>query len=118
MLTNPIGVKRKAIHETVFFSFSTPSPMTLANLKAGDIIDEADVVITTVFDDAAATLEVGTVASPGLVLPTTKIDPTILDRTFTSSVKHEISVAEILRLTISPGASTQGAGFVLFTIRR
>ena len=118
MLTRPVGQKLKAVSETVYFTFASPSPLTLVNLKAGDIIDEADVVITTAFDDIAATLEVGTVAIPGLVLPTNKINPTVLDRTFTSSVKHEIGLAEILRLTITPGTSTQGAGFVLFTIRR
>ena len=101
----------------VNFDYNTASPMTLLNVPPGIWVDKCDVVITDEFDDAAATLQAGTVASPSLFLATNQIDPTVKG-TYSSDDNHKMLLAEILRLTLDPGASTKGSGTVILTIRR
>ena len=101
----------------ILFQFDTVSPLTLFNLIASDTIDKVEVCITEAFDDSAATLEVGTVGNPSLIFSSSQINPQkvgdyVCDQNFL------ITVAEVLRLTINPGTSTQGKGFVVITIRR
>lgn len=100
----------------VAFTFASGSPLTLIVLSAGDVIEFVQVIVETTFDDAATTLKVGTVATPDLVLGTAEIAPGVVGQS-RSDVAHEIAGAEFLKLTISPGGSTQGAGHVLFRVR-
>lgn len=101
----------------VNFTFSTVSPLTLVTIAPGNTIYEVQVVITTPFDDPAATVTVGTVASPALVLQATDTKIQNTDQWLTEEA-FVIALSEILRLTINPGASTQGAGYVLYRVRR
>lgn len=103
--------------ERVDFTFATLSPTFLFNLSSGDEILNASVVVSTPFDDPTATLRVGTVADPDLIFAAGEV-PTNSVGQATCFVAHEISTTEILRLLISPGLSTTGAGHVLFRIRR
>lgn len=105
------------VFERADFTFATSSPAFLFNLSAGDEIVEARVVVSTAFDDPAATLRMGTVADPDLIFATGESDPTTVGQSI-CLVAHELSLTEILRLLISPGTSTTGAGHVLFRIRR
>lgn len=52
----------------VAFSFSTPSPLVLQAVGPSLVLNRAAILVTTPFDDAAATLRLGTTASPALVL--------------------------------------------------
>ena len=113
-----LGPLADEILERVNFTFATPSPLTLYNLEAGDELLETTLVIGTAFDDAAATVAVGTVAAPSLVFAPADTNLGKADCQWVSSRKYEIALAEIFRLLLTPGGSTQGAGYVLFRIRR
>lgn len=112
-----IAHRSNASDHKVAFAFDGSSPLILIVLKPGDIVDNIEVTITTPFDDPAAALQVGIVANPDLALGPSEIDPDVAS-TYSNGENFEILVPEILRLLITPGTSTQGAGFVLFTIRR
>jgi len=90
--------------------------MKLADIQLDAWVDKCEVTITEVFDDGSATAEVGTVATPGLLLGTSDIDLTQLN-TYSSDINHQMTVAEILRLTLNPATSTQGKGTIFLTIR-
>ena len=91
--------------------------MTILNLQAGDLIDRVEIELDTAFNDPLATLLVGTVAVPNLVLDATDSVPSRA-ATYGNDNNFPVSVAEVLRLTLNPGASTAGAGRILFLIRR
>ena len=113
-----LTLSRGEIVERVDFTFATSSPLTLYNLLAGDDIVEVKLVIETAFDDVASSVQIGTVATPGLVFAANESNISKPDCQWLSSRVHEIASSETLRLLISPGTSTQGTGFVLFRIRR
>lgn len=99
------------------FTFATPSPLLILPLLAGDLLDIQDIVIEQSFSDLTATLQLGTVANPSLVL--SLASPLgLLVNTYESSAKFLLAGPESLRLTINPAASAQGAGYVLYRVRR
>jgi len=99
--------------EYVPFTHATTSPMVLQALAVGQQIDRARIVVTTMFDDPAARIQLGTAGSPSLFFNLSPIevgqfaDDNILD----------VTVPEYLRFLVSPGASTQGAGFIFYSVR-
>ena len=97
--------------------FSAFSPLILANLSAGDIVVDCEVHIDATFDDPNATIEVGTPAGVGSVMAANENDPQVA-ATYGTDENYIATVAETFQATISPGASTQGSGYVLATIRR
>lgn len=101
----------------VNFAYNTPSPLTIINLAANDVLNVQAVVITTPFNGVGSSLRLGTVAAPNSILSSTQITPTVT-ATYETSEKQLINVPEIMRLTIVPGTATQGAGYVLYNIRR
>jgi len=117
LLYGPAPLTGGEILGTVHFTFSTPSPLFIVGLLASDILDIQTVVIETPFNSLLSTLQLGTVASPGLVLGSGQVDP-LVAASYQGSEKVEIAVPEILRLTINPSGSTQGQGFVLYRVRR
>ena len=102
---------------TVDFSYNTASPMILLNIPPNTWVDKCDISITDEFDDLSATLEVGTVANPDLLLGTAENIPSVKGD-YSSDINHLITLAEILRLIINPGTSTKGSGTVFLTVRR
>ena len=93
------------------FTFATPSPLVLGTLPAGSVVVRVVVDIEVAFDDPAATLQVGTLAAPGLFLGTTDIVPQSANQYSTEMVTP---TAAQVQLTIAPGASTQGSGTVYY----
>lgn len=99
--------------EYVQFTFATPSPMVLQALAVGQQVDRARIVVTTAFDDPAARIQLGTAGSPSLFFDLSPIgvgqfaDDNILD----------VVAPEFLRFLVSPGLSTQGAGFIFYSVR-
>jgi hypothetical protein len=91
------------------FYFNSVSPFVIMSLLPGELIDEAEIKITTVFDDPSATLQLGTPATPNLLFGVNEIDPNRLAQ-FGSEDNIEILVPETLQLLIVPGVSTQGQG--------
>lgn len=98
------------------FSFSSASPLRLANLLAGSIVSRVVIEIVVPFNDPAATLQVGTVGTPGLFLGPTDNDPAVADQ-YSSEIVARILAPDQLILTINPGASVQGSGTVYFEAR-
>lgn len=99
------------------FLFSTASPLAIVDLPAGATLNRAEIVITEAFDDPASTLQLGTAATPGLVLDTTENDPSALGQ-YQSTEDERAFVAATLQLEITPAASTTGGGYVLYKLKR
>lgn len=99
------------------FSLATASPLDFGALFTGDEILDSDVVIEVPFDDPTAMLSFGLVSSPGNILSTAAIDATTVG-TYNNSEDFSLAAPDSLRLQILPGASTQGSGKVIVTVRR
>ena len=99
------------------FAFDDASPKIITSIKTGNMVKDAELVIEAAFDDASATLALGTAASPGAVLPAAKIDPTV-EFTFATDENYIAPVDETVILTLTPGTSTAGSGYVLLHVRR
>jgi hypothetical protein len=99
----------------VDFAFNTPSPVVLQAITAGQLLDRAAVLITTTFDDPAAYVEVGTSGDPDGVFEEGDIDLGVLGQ-YENRILLLFPSSDLLLLTIHPGASTQGAGILLYKI--
>jgi hypothetical protein len=99
------------------FAFGDASPHIITSIKTGNIVKDAELVIEAAFDDASATLALGTAASPAALLPASKVDPTV-ECTFATDENYIAPVDETVILTITPGISTSGSGYVLLHVRR
>jgi hypothetical protein len=102
---------------SVDFDYTSPPTIQFDVAAIGDIILRADVVIVTAFNDPNATIALGTIANPGILLPANSIDPTTIG-TYSNSGDFPMTTTTGFLLQVSPGASTQGAGVVVITIRR
>lgn len=99
------------------FSFVDVSPVIVTSLKASNIVRDAEIVIETGFDDPLATLSLGTAASPGAILSSDKIVPSVIC-TFATDENYIAAVDETVILTLSPGTSSAGSGYILIHVRR
>lgn len=95
------------------FTFATVSPMVIQAINVGQHIFTVRVVITTSFDNPAAHIQVGTPAVPSLF---TDIQPVLVGQYVDDNV-YAVSAPETLRVIITPAASTQGAGYLFYSIR-
>lgn len=94
------------------FSFSSGT-ISLQSVIAGARCTRVVVVITTPFDDPAATIAVGTAGNPSLLMSATDSNPAKAHQ-YDNPTVTVFSVNDTLQVAINPGASTQGAGFVLY----
>jgi hypothetical protein len=101
----------------VAFDFSTPSPLLLQTVTPGLVLNRCAIVIVTPFDDPAARIEVGTSANPSLVFAQGEVVAVAPGNTFNNSSLYPFETNDFLLLTISPGASTQGSGILLYKAR-
>lgn len=101
----------------VDFTFTTPSPISVASLNAGDALVRLGVRYTTVFDDPAAIVEVGDTGTANIYLTAAQSAPT-LGGLYLNETYADVPVPDTLTVTLSPGASTQGAGFFIFDLYR
>ena len=101
---------------SIVFAFNTASPLVLIPVLAGGIISRAQIQITTLFDDPAATLLLGTSATPNLVMGASDSDPHVVGA-YDMSTMITFPIIDKLQLTITPGASTQGVGVLYYEIR-
>jgi len=106
-----------ADHLRISFDFTTPSPLVLSVLAAGDTVIETEVVIDTAFDDPSSTLQVGTPADPGCLLSSAEIEPSA-PANYGSDGNLHATTTTTVQLTLIPATSTAGAGYVQINIRR
>jgi len=101
------------------FTFSTASPVTITTgLKAGDLLVGSKIMITTAFDDAAATLSMGTTNLGATVLHDTIHNNPQVAGTYQTDDIVAVTMADNATLTITPGASTSGAGTAVIYVKR
>jgi len=100
------------------FAFNSASPIDVTPLSAGDTVIECFLKFTQAFDDPAATVSVGTVANPNIYMAPADSDPSVAGAVYESCPVEELTAPEELTLTISPGTSTQGQGFLVAVIHR
>lgn len=99
------------------FTFTTSSPFDFGVLYAGDEIVEAEVTVDTPFDDPSTILTLGLQSATGSLLSSSDIDPTVVG-TYSTGASKKITAADAVRLQVVPGASTQGSGRVVVSVRR
>jgi hypothetical protein len=98
------------------FTFATGSPFDLASVGPSAPVVRAGLRIDVGFDGAGASLEIGTAASPGLILGPTESLPAVPGQYETDAVTTFVAPAT-LQLRVTPGAgATQGAGVVYFEL--
>lgn len=100
----------------VHFTYTTSSPLVLQALTVGGVLDRASILITTPFNDPGAKIQLGTSGSPGLVFGLGETDVTQAGQ-YDSPELSEFTVPDLFNLLITPGASTQGAGLLLYKLR-
>jgi len=100
------------------FSYNTASPIEITDLAAGDTVIQVFLKIETPFDDANATITVGSVSLPSEYLAAGDSDPTQASTVYESTPVDEVLAPENLIVTISPGASTQGTATLIVVIHR
>jgi hypothetical protein len=101
----------------VDFTFATPSPISVTGLNAGDALVRIGLRYTTVFDDPATTVEVGDTGTANLYLTAAQSAPT-LGGLYLNEAYTDVPAPDTLTVTLSPGISTQGAGFFVFDFYR
>lgn len=99
------------------FTFVTASPLDFGVLYAGDEIVEAQLIIEVPFDDPAAVVTLGLQSATGVLLSSGDIDPTVVG-TYSTEAARNVVAADAVRVQVVPGASTQGSGRVVVSVRR
>jgi hypothetical protein len=100
------------------FTFATVSPLLVGTQAVDEMIVRTEVVITTAFDGPTAALLLGSIAVPGLVFDTNELKPKRLGQYESLEVFEAPVLATAIRLTITSGGSSAGAGYVLQTYRK
>lgn len=98
------------------FAFDTPSPLILAQVTAGQILDRAVIFIEVPFDGVAPTLRLGTAADPGAVLETYENDTKVAGQ-YESDLLLRFGSTEFFQLTIDPSGSTAGSGILFYKLK-
>jgi len=112
------GAITPAVEYILFpFDFTTPTPQTIYTLIAGEMITDVELVIETIYDDPTATLAVGVFADTNRMIATWGNDPTALGN-YGNNENYQFAVNTAVILTLAPGASSQGDGYVLLEIKR
>lgn len=93
------------------FSFDSDSPVSLGTIAAGKVLRSISIHLQEAFDDAAASLSVGIDGDPDSLMDEATIIPAQVE-TFRVSIGTAFEVDTELLLTITPGISTGGSGYV------
>jgi hypothetical protein len=116
-LQDEIAELQRETPVSIPFSYATSSPLVLAQLLAGDIVDQVKVVVETGFDGAGAAIVLGTTQDPNLVFGPGDIFPGFVGD-YESEQDFKIAQSTALVLTITSAGSTRGSGFVLVRLRK
>jgi hypothetical protein len=108
--TNIIGTINGYIK--VPFQFNNVSPKNVAVIPANAVVSAVDVIVTTAFDDNAATLSMGTMANANLLLNSVDSKANIVGTYAAMPGQLFLSDTWVV-LTITPGSSTTGSGMIV-----
>lgn len=108
------GVAAGAQVFRVPFTFADGT-LVLYLLQVGETVRDCAVIVTTAFDDPTATCTVGVIPIPGVLLDSAESALSVAGR-YAPSNDYFAASAQTMRLVLTPAASTQGAGYVLFTV--
>lgn len=98
------------------FSFDSPFPIVLQAIMAGQLLDRAALLIEVMFDDPAATAELGTTTDPGEVFNTSDVDLGVLGQ-YENRILTRFLFNDFLVFSIAPGTSTRGSGILLYKLK-
>jgi hypothetical protein len=112
LVQNPSDV----VEQKVAFTF-TSATVLLQQVFGGDLVDTAWIRIDVPFDDPTATVVLGVTADTGLIFELGNVDVSVAGQT-TNQAVTEFAVMDFLQLVVSPAASTQGAGLLVYRYRR
>jgi len=94
-----------------YFAYGDASPAFIHLVTAPVIVLQVNLVISTPFNGAGASLKLGTAAQPQLLASPTQIDTSFVAEYETNP---NITATSNILLTITPGAGcTQGAGWIV-----
>jgi hypothetical protein len=110
----PLPPPGTEIASTVAFSFTTGT-LVLGAIAAGARFTRAAVVIDVAFDDPGASIQLGTSASPGLLLDVGSSRPSNPGQ-YDSDALVVVPAPDVLVLTVSAGTSTHGVGLLLYKV--
>lgn len=97
------------------FAFGDATPATVLTPAVASEITQVSLQIEQVFDGVGAQIQLGTSASPGLLMDITQNDPSAL-MTFEVSPRQQLAAGTPIILTITPGAgASQGLGQFVIT---
>jgi hypothetical protein len=99
----------------VDFDYTSSSPVDLLSVHENQKVVAVVVHIATVFNDGSTTLSVGHTGVPNAVFPSTDLIPTEAG-SYRGYPNLEYFGADTIRLYLSVGTSSQGAGSVAITV--
>ena len=99
------------------FTYLSATPQTVYTLITGEMITDTELVIETGYDDPNATLALGVFADIQLIIAIKGNNPNKLGN-YGNNENFEFLVDTAIILTLVPGASTQGSGYVLLEVKR
>jgi uncharacterized Zn-binding protein involved in type VI secretion len=99
------------------FTYNGSTTVVLGDVPNGATVLESRVVVSTLFNDVGATIQLGTSGDPDELFNTAAVDITSPGHT---EVVHGtvLTSAKSYQLTLAPAAATQGAGRVITTFIR
>lgn len=108
-----IAIKLQNV-EKVSFSFGDATPKNIVEVPAGATVTEVVIVLLTQFNDPSSTLSVGDSGQVDRLLATTDITTSVTG-TYTTEPAYKYLANTMVTLSISPGTSSSGNGFVILT---
>lgn len=98
------------------FSYGDASPATIYTPSSAGTFTAVRVIFDTAFNGTGASIALGTVASPEILLATNENDPASADSEYEVTPDVHVAAGTAIRLSITPGAgASAGAGRVLLT---
>ena len=116
MLNNPRGSINKSEKPIIIqFDYNSPPSISLQSVKSGSTLYRATLLITQRFNGVGASLQLGTVTQPNLILG---IDFCAVGRLgqYETTRLREFSISDFLVLELNLNGSTTGAGTLLYQI--
>lgn len=98
----------------LFFAFGDASPRTLFTMPAAMLVLGVSIAVTTPFNGAPPSLQIGIAGQPDLLVAPAQVDLSIA-ASFALTPDVVVAASQPVILTLSPGAGvTQGAGRIVF----